>query len=67
MEFEVEVELKGGFTSGSIMDTEGSTEEVRVKSAPDSLTSLLDCIEKGAKRFDYSARDLLKRSKWVSI
>lgn len=67
MEFEVEVEIKADFTSGSITDTNGRAEEVRIKTVSDGLTSLMDCIEKGAKGFGYSARDLLKKTKLVKL
>lgn len=68
MEFKVEVELDGNFTSSLITDTQGHTEETSVKTAPDGLTSLIKSIETGAKGFGYaSARDLLKRARLVTL
>ncbi|NVL93490.1 MAG: hypothetical protein HWN71_10700 [Desulfobacterales bacterium] len=67
MEFEVELETTRDYTSGFITDERGQREEIRAKPAQDSLIGLMACIEEGARRYGCSAKDLLKRTKWVKL
>lgn len=67
MEFKVELELTGNFTTSFITNTQRHTEEISIKTAPDRLTSLVNCIETGAKELGYSARDLLKNTVSVKL
>jgi len=67
VEFEVELETTRNYTTGFIKNTQGDTEEIRIKTAPDVLASLIMCIEEGAKKFGYSAQDLLKKTKSVKL
>jgi len=65
MEFEVELETTRDYTTGFITDSPGKREEIRVERAQESLSSLTRCIEEGVKRYDCSARDLLKGTRRV--
>jgi hypothetical protein len=67
MEFEVELETARDYVKGFITDTQGNKEEISVKKDQDSLSSLIKCIEEGARKYSCSARDLLKRAKWVKF
>ena len=67
MAFEVELEARRDSTTGFITDERGRREEIRVKPAQDTLISLITCIEEGAQRYGYSAKDLLKRTKRVKL
>lgn len=67
MEFEVELETTKNYTTSFVKDTQGDTEEIRIKTAPDVLASLIMCINEGAKKFGYSAQDLLKKTKSVKL
>ena len=53
MEFEVELETTKNYTTSFVKDTQGDTEEIRIKTAPDVLASLIMCINEGAKKFGY--------------
>ena len=67
MEFKVELELTGNFVKSSITNSRRHTEEMSLKTAPDGLTSLVNCLEAGAKELGYSARDLLKNTVSVTL
>ena len=68
MAFEIEVDLSGNYTSGVIKNTtQGNIEEIRIETGPDALASLLKCIEEGAKKFNFSAQDLLRKTKSVRL
>jgi N-methylhydantoinase A len=67
MEFEVELETTRDHTTGFITDARGRKEEITVKPAQDSLISLITCIEEGSRRYGYSAKDLLERTKRVIL
>ncbi len=67
MAFEVELDWGGDLATGLINDTKGHTEEIRIKAPPDALAGLIRCIEEGAAKFGYSARDLLKETKSIKL
>jgi len=67
MAFELEFELAGNFIKGLIKDTQGNKEESKAKIASDVLTNLIMSIDEGAKKFGFSAQDLLKRTKSVKL
>lgn len=67
MGFEIGIEITRNFTSGLIREIQGRTEEVRIKTNLDALSSLLKCIEEGAKKFGCATQELLKRTRSVKL
>lgn len=67
MEFEIGIEITRNFTSSSIREIQGRTEEVRINATPNDLNNLTKCLEGGANKFSFSAQGLLKRTKSVKL
>ncbi len=67
MAFEIEIEMTRNFINTFIREIQGRTEEIRIRTTLDDFTGLIKCVEEGAKKFGFSAQDLLKRTKSVKL